>query len=283
MSDEKRPFAEVRYNKENYEHEVVVAGEVVDRDGDGDGWEDATGNAMLVDRRRWCANINAAVEQREARLLGDIERLRDALHDVVDKHYSGKCLVKDEPCHDPKCCSEGRFRAVLAAVDQSSGYVPAAELAAEKETVRKLQAAVDLLSEPTVGGTDRHLTERVVREYLESNGLKKPEPSRDVLVLAIPGSRGGITSLRVDFEDADPQRHDFEGSTRIMGDVEVVVRRRGERQGMWKIVAMAAGVGTLRRFIFENENGQRVQIDSVSEAEALAELRDRLKYTAQIA
>jgi hypothetical protein len=49
-----------------------------------------------------------------AHLIAAAPELLAALEEVVDRHYEGKCLVKDEKCLDPNCCSEGRFRSIIA-------------------------------------------------------------------------------------------------------------------------------------------------------------------------
>ncbi len=97
-------------------------------------------------------NINAAHFAATERLRGQLAAAREALVDVVDRHYSGRCLVKDGACDDPACCSEGRFRSVLASLDADEPHVRKALLdaseakhllrdQAEEEVHRKAYAA----------------------------------------------------------------------------------------------------------------------------------------------
>lgn len=104
-----KPFAEVTVDRSNYAV-LRIAGE----------WVEEAAEAVGGDElRRIAAAINTAVEAREAKLRGDREILRAALADLVDRQLNSRCLVKDEPCFDPACCTEGRVRSTLARVDEA--------------------------------------------------------------------------------------------------------------------------------------------------------------------
>lgn len=97
------------------------------------------------------ADINKAHWAATEKLRGQLAALREALVDVVDKKYSGTCLVKDDPCFDPACCSEGRFRSVLASIDADERFyseAQAKEMAAVEcdrllESDERFRAAVE--------------------------------------------------------------------------------------------------------------------------------------------
>jgi hypothetical protein len=148
MSDEKKPFARIERRREHNHERVAlyVADRFVASEPASPG-ESLPGLAT---------EIAAAVEAREAKLRGEIYDLRNAVIDVVDKHYSGKCLVKDEPCTDPACCSEGRFRALLARSDFGE-VVPTERLRAVEAELAAMRKHIEgtwgvLLQEAAGGG-----------------------------------------------------------------------------------------------------------------------------------
>lgn len=96
------------------------------------------------DAKTWLALERAEFEK----LRGQVASLREALEDVVDRKYSGSCLVKDEPCFDPACCSEGRFRVALADTEAAANGWVGPEVVAQavealERALRKLQLEPD--------------------------------------------------------------------------------------------------------------------------------------------
>lgn len=169
------------------------------------------------------ARLSRAVEQREAKLRGALETIRTTLVEAInsDQMLCRWCQSIDGEEHRPYCAT---LIATAALAGDGPDYVPATQLAAEKERVRQLQAAVDLLSEPTVGGTDRHLTEKVVRQYLEANGLKAPSTA---FALKCYSDEQLISEMRqrnlLRYDYSPPQRDTFR--TALQATTEEAIRQ----------------------------------------------------------
>lgn len=158
MSDEKpRPFAEV-------EPDHIHTG------GEYDWWCVRIGGVAWAHQMvrgaadKYAADINAAVEQREARLVAALRRLLDAM-EMQEQRERGELHVSQ-----PNAIAvwDESQSAARAALDSHGDYVPRTELEAEQAKTKALQAAMDVLD------GERGMTERVVCEWLEANGLKKP-------------------------------------------------------------------------------------------------------------
>jgi hypothetical protein len=105
-----------------------------------------------------CAAINAAVEQREARLRGALQQVRNIL---------AGCRDMVSPTVEVDLSAAANI--IIGALgDTGADYVPAEQLRAEQAKVKALQAALDVLD------TREGMTAEMVRTYLEGNGLKKP-------------------------------------------------------------------------------------------------------------
>lgn len=147
MTDQRKPFAETQpcdwnptNSHEGYSRMVVGGVEV--------------GSAVRDLAEEWAREINAAVDQREARLVG-------ALRKMVELTERTPLIQLD---HRTKL---GRaHKEACAALEGHGDYVPIAELEAERAKVKALQAALDVLD------ATETMTADVVRAYLEAAGLR---------------------------------------------------------------------------------------------------------------
>lgn len=142
MSDEKKPFAEAKWNlaADGSEWAGLHVGGICTLTDD-----DADVSAL----RDLAERINAAVDQREAKLRGAMLRGLNALDDAHRLHASGAIALR--------ATIEGMADAIRAMSEALDGtgpaYVPAAELAAEREKTRGVWALLsDVVQEGGLAG-----------------------------------------------------------------------------------------------------------------------------------
>jgi hypothetical protein len=168
VSDEKpRPFAEVVAVQQGTRTGFGIAAAGVSFHWPDDRREQASERV---------AAINAAVEQREARLMAALSGL---LRVVINAKVGAFDNGNTHDGHDEGDVLAGRAIDIAHAVlgPNPPDYVPRAELEAERAKVKALQAVSDLLD------PRENMTRELVCAYLEANGLRKPEPIDRVAAL----------------------------------------------------------------------------------------------------
>lgn len=139
--------------------------------------------------------LNAAVEQREAKLRVTLRRLREAATEYVE---ATGLEGNDRPWERRDFDSYGdmaranrervKGNALVEALADAEGdlgdYVPAEQLHAEQAKVKALQAAIDAIDttdrEPFTTEPEKSKVVAVAMQYLEANGLKRPRGLTEV-------------------------------------------------------------------------------------------------------